>query len=53
MPTPEGTTLSITEMVAAVDPDQESRPLPAYQFSNGRKFEAGAYPKGDDEQQAA
>ena len=50
MPNPDSTTISITELVAAVDPDQESKPLPAYQFSNGRKFEAGAYPKADDEQ---
>lgn len=49
MATPDSSTISIGEMVATVDPDQQSKPLPAYQFSNGRTFEAGTYPKSDDE----
>lgn len=49
MPVPDSTTISISEMVAAVDPERDNRPLLAYEFSNGRKFEAGSYPQGDDE----
>lgn len=47
MPTPDSTTISVAELVAAVDPGQETRPVQAYQFSNGRSFEAGAYPQQD------
>lgn len=41
-------TVLFSEIVAAVDPGRESRPEPGYEFSNGRKFADGSYPKDDN-----
>ncbi|MGE3551191.1 MAG: hypothetical protein AB7I29_14985 [Geobacter sp.] len=38
-------TVLFSEIVAAVDPEREGRPEPGYEFSNGRTFAEGSYPK--------
>lgn len=49
MATLPGTTTSFADIVAAADPERESRPEPGYEFSGGRKFEASKnYPKDDN-----
>lgn len=41
-------TVLFSEIVAAVDPEQAGKPEPGYEFSNGRKFADGSYPKDEN-----